>query len=1559
MALQSAQNEQQLLYALRNPTTPLAAKVADAASALDSSSSASLPPLVRDWALETLVKATRVAQNSATEATLLSTPLWLVLARAADASPSPSTPHPTLPIFVSFAAAYSSTPNRPNEDLLRGAVDVWRKLAAGGMRKATPDQALDSYEKLLEASAKVLHGSRSEQDRRLWEELAVVWLKTLRTVVLEGGKGGKKVPTHTLSLLPKLLPLLDLLPSSSPFRLVLLQTVQFAVFNLENLRRGLARETYAAGGAPSSSISTADTELFAALSSLPASLSSSIYGALSAFTSAYFSSLSTYSATLFPLPAKATFATPSAQKSALEVLALTKRRELAGRWVKGVVELLTWPSAGHQTSGAMQVDGVRGEGGKEQEKARALAAVLREVEKEDLYRAGQAGEEWAGVLPSVVGGAVSRLQAGSQPDEREALAEALSAVAQLSYEAIEPALPAVLAVLAQTPSSSASSSPSVDAFLAHLIAHHSRSMTLPTLLTLISDALASSASISVAANNLLTSHVFFEKLGHAVSGLIGGASGVRATYENLVAPVREASALATAVGQGEADEASPSPAKKRRLSPSPSAAVDILAASSRLRVLGLFVAHVPSSALPSLVEPLRSLAEVLLEPRLKDFTKAAKGSSSSVTATEADGDVGTPSKKDKKKRRQSGLLPDALSNGVVEPEVRLGIELLEVRYAALERLNREGLLEMAEDGAKWWGLKGKRRDGLREVVEKADGEAAVVAARTLLQHLELDSTSSSSSADEAHAYLSAVLHRIAAGSSGARWSSFLRRMKEDEVPVALWELVSRRWMHIVETRAADEQLKQFVKIALRAFSSSATISDLTIPGATARLLRRADFWECSRLQAVFQPALIALATLPSLSSPSTLLSTPDDKALVALRSLAPSTLLSTARLFRFIAATVPLEYLVKQIREQLAEHALALDLWISTGKVAIADEEKAGVQRDMRLFVALLGVSVPSLSVALFRLFHVTFPGAKDATLQLFRSLVQNVVAGHKASQSHTELVALLASFGDKPLTDLQQRLKKGKEFRLTTEESAFLVLLETLATTLPDLAHAPSALVEAVSAPAKAALKTFDKVLPLATTAIKENNTAVFQLADVLDAARSLRVVKQWLTKEKDDTAAFITFTETALAAALTQAPSFASHPSAPSSTLALLRLLSYRLRHDASNEGQTKTSTAPFETFVVCHLAFRRTLPLHARPGLNENLVRSVSAASLEEYAAALDGISTAVGTTVAAASSAAALGELEQALDVALVLLRDGPEGSSRLAGTALSNLLRHLSLLVEHAESENARAVKAYLLVARFLEGICGERPMLLSRLNVSTTFSLVSRLLQPSQAFSSPRNASCADASNLFRTLVTTVTHLVRHRKDHVVPLFPLLASALSSFISMLRRAGYGTTGSTLSIDDVDASVALGQRAERDAKATFPAWVWEGGSEAIGRAEAKAVGRLLGALTAKTATQVVKRKKEPSGAAEEALSTTTSLAAPLSKHAPFLLLTYLRACVHSTCPIPSALRSEMQGGWFEVMDSMGKWEKEALMKGFLGEEEEAERGVLRSLWKTWEKERYRG
>lgn len=511
-------------------------------------------------------------------------------------------------------------------------------------------------------------------------------------------------------------------------RLVLLDTVQFALFNLDNLRRGLARETYAAGSAGQAANLTADTELLAALSPLLPSIASSIFAALPSFTVAYLSALSTNSAILFPLSAKANFPTPSAQKSALEVLGLTKRRELAGKWVKGVVELLGW--AGSPAGDEMALD-VAVPVADEREKAAALAGVLAEIERNDLYRAG-AADGWEAVFSTIVAAASTHLRtAAAHAATRDALLQVLAVVGRLSYDLLEPALPAVLAMLSSVPSSTSPSSTSND-FLFQLITHHSRSMTVPSLLTLLAEALASPFGSSASprpANNLLTTYPFFHKLGQAVSGL-GASASARVAYETLSAAVRcalQPTAVAVEEVNGEMNEDDASPAKKRRLSPAPDATpYALLSAASHLRILSLFISSLPPSALPALVDRLEALVVDLVEPPLKDFVKLSQRSVAAVAVGESE--EGTPSKKEKKKRRKSGLLPVSGEATEVAPEARLAAELLEVRYAALERLNREELLEV-ENGEKWWVLKEKRRKGLLEVVEGGRAEFAVVAVR--------------------------------------------------------------------------------------------------------------------------------------------------------------------------------------------------------------------------------------------------------------------------------------------------------------------------------------------------------------------------------------------------------------------------------------------------------------------------------------------------------------------------------------------------------------------------------------------------------------------------------------------------------------------------------------------------------------------------------------------------------------------------------------------------------------------------------------------------------------
>ncbi|KAL8287505.1 hypothetical protein RQP46_003363 [Phenoliferia psychrophenolica] len=1137
-----------LLYALRSPTTTLSAKLSLASSSLSLSSSGAplVASQVRDWLLDTLLKSRKDDSSS----TILSRPCWALL----DHSLLTATglgPTPPLPIFIAFLQRYSDQ-DESDADLVGSVGRVFARLAGGAMKKATVDAVLEGYAELVKASVKVV--LRDNDDRRPWEDLADHWLKAFRTVA-DSGKAGKKIPLHTLANLPSIVALLPILSPDEPFLSALLQTLQFTLFNLENLRRGLARESYNAASSSADDAESASSELLNALKALLPTQSTLVQQALPTLFALYRTSLSTHATALFPLPAKTSFPTASAFRSATELHAFSKRRALAASWIRG--------------------------------------------------------------------------------------------------------------------------------------------------------------------------------------------------------------------------------------------------------------------------------------------------------------------------------------------------------------------------------------------------------ARTLLQSL-----SASTPEADAHAIIAAILARLST-SSTTPWTGHAHGMTLDELPSALWELVTRRWLQTLEASASTEQLAQLAAIVVQCLSNPENPQEISLHATTARLLRRADFYELRRLQAQIHPSLLTLLSLPHLTSPTDVLSSLSLKKLPkALRALEASRVVEAVATFERVAKLVPMEYLGKGLRNDLIERALALDVWITSGQ---AGENAEG----------------PAILAHLVNGTTTVDPATTKVTIDLYRHFVQSSVIVYTGDKLTAPLEAYLAAF-ESPLAALAKRAKKAPG-PVAPDELAFFALCDVLSSSLGDFASVPEALRSTIETIVKAASKPLGKALVATTAAIVASPEAVWDCADLLDGCRRFWQLKDWIsgTAEHDQVEPFAAFAQAALGVLVDHAAHperLEVQPNSLRTCLAMLDLLGFRIARLRALSDPKKHATGPFETFLACHLAFRQGL--RAVPGasaaLLSNLKRATSTSTLREYAAALAGISAFIGETVASETAANQIASLEPALEVALVLLRDGPAGSSRLSTECLSDVLRHLSLLLTKLSPlvgepvQGAALAEALLVVSTFIEG-----PMLLSRQNVSSVLALVARMLQPSgplpalPASSTPTPASLT--SSLWLSLVTTVDHLVRHRKDHISPLFPHLVATLAPMLLALRRAGFGTTGSSSSValEDADVSVAVGKRAEREARATFPSWVWEGGAQGVGRAEAKAVGRLLASLSAKTTSSASLKRKHGATVDNAAATTTTSLAAPLSKHAPFILLPYLRACVNVAAPIPSALRSELQGGWFEVMDAMGKWEREALMKGFLGEEEEAEKGVLRGMWRTWEKERYRG
>ncbi|GAA6018243.1 hypothetical protein JCM8202_000236 [Rhodotorula sphaerocarpa] len=1520
-----AQPEQALLYALRSTTTPLADKVQRAADALDAApDSAALPTLVRDWALDILLKSTRIPSLAPA---LSDAALWAVIARTTAACSPLTIVTPTLAVLVAFVGLYSE--GGASAETLPSVAATWARIAPSAMRKATVDGGLESYDKLVAASLS-FHApaaGRTPEEVADWAVLGASWLAALRTVVLDAGKGGKKVPSHTLSLLPNLLPLLCLLADSSPFRAALLQTVQVALFNVDNLRRGLARESYTAGAASTgeTTLSTVDTELFAAFKTLPAEAIASARAALPALTRLYFGALAAHSAVLFPLPAKSNFPTPSAHKSALEVLGLTRRRELAGRWNGGVLEYLAWSP-----------DPAKADRAEDVEAATALAGVLQEVEAHDLYRPGQATQAWNGIFPAIAGGAVDRLADCQRSDLREAVLRVLDLCARLAFKELQPFLPRIFASLAHVGQESASS-PAASSFLHFCIEYHSRSLMVTTLLELVSTAVASAYTDGID-NSLLTTTAVFDDIGTAVAGAAGSASALHSTWAALVGPVRSAlNPEAEVEASGPTDTGSEGPAKKRKLA-SDAAPADRLAAAGHTRIAALYLRHVPDASLSTLAPLVREFADDTIDDAVKAFAEAYQD----AAVSSGSGDS-TPAKKAKKSSRRKSNAPqhEALSSSELTV---LGAELLELRYVAVERLRRSELLtkDGNEGDADWWLLRGKRREALRAVVTSGSGAEVVIAARALLQYAETVGPEVEATKN-GQATFACVLARLLQTSKDTVWNGTARRLPVESVGVALYETLARRWLALFSAIATEDQLADFSHFFVDNLDGAdASVSGITTQSITHALARRSEVWELTRLRA--EDVLDAVSGTVKAS-----------KADEARRSLEAQTLLATAKLFRAIGERIPSEYLDMATKGSLADSALALDLWLSSEHGISAEADRASAQSDLRHFVV-----TPALAS---RLVASTSDSARDVTVALCRKLVfAPAIAVSKTDASAQALLRVADELAKNPLAVTMRTSSAGSGAAAVSSSASDFALLsffESIARSFNDKSSVPTSAWPAVE---KLITEASAHVASLVPSLVRSIETSPSSIITFHDALHAIRIV--WLVDVQfgasGKTTDYSAFVQSVLQCGLSQLPALGSAPGAADIARDLMGLAS--LQASSARDESSRPSEAaggPLQSVLALQLAFQAALPRTAWHELDRTLLDTVSTSSETEYDGALKTIASLMTTCATSdLSSAETAGLLDQLLHTATNLLLSGPEGSGRVASAAFADILRDATVLASRVSSEDG-APASYFAISRFLDVVCGERPLLLSRLNVSAVLSLVSICLRPESA---DATVSSQVAGETFRNLVSTIGHIVRHRKDHLVSLFPALVAVLTGILSILRIGGLGSLGQTNSLDDSAETLGpLGQRAEREAKGTFPPWIWAGGRQAIGRPEAKAVSRLLGSLGAKTAATSGggSGSSKRRSTAIDGSASTVSLIAPLSKHAPFLLLSYLRACVHPTCPIPSKVRSELQGGWFEVMDAMGKWEREALMKGMLGDEEEAERGVLRDMWSAWEKERYRG
>lgn len=118
------------------------------------------------------------------------------------------------------------------------------------------------------------------------------------------------------------------------------------------------------------------------------------------------------------------------------------------------------------------------------------------------------------------------------------------------------------------------------------------------------------------------------------------------------------------------------------------------------------------------------------------------------------------------------------------------------------------------------------------------------------------------------------------------------------------------------------------------------------------------------------------------------------------------------------------------------------------------------------------------------------------------------------------------------------------------------------------------------------------------------------------------------------------------------------------------------------------------------------------------------------------------------------------------------------------------------------------------------------------------------------------------------------------------------------------------------------------------------------SSHFGIDQARQYSRLLNAITQKSTMT------STNGLPESKLKT---LAKPFSTHATHVIVTFVR---NRTMPtfVKGEIREELTRGMYTLCDILGPWQKNVMMDML---KDEGERIVMRTLWRGWESQRYKG
>lgn len=341
-----------------------------------------------------------------------------------------------------------------------------------------------------------------------------------------------------------------------------------------------------------------------------------------------------------------------------------------------------------------------------------------------------------------------------------------------------------------------------------------------------------------------------------------------------------------------------------------------------------------------------------------------------------------------------------------------------------------------------------------------------------------------------------------------------------------------------------------------------------------------------------------------------------------------------------------------------------------------------------------------------------------------------------------------------------------------------------------------------------------------------------------------------------------------------------------------------------------------------------------------------------------------------------------------------LRFGPEGTLVIAQKHFTRFLLRvqasLSLFLQGHSDGNA-----ILDHLEALSTICTGRVMVLRNTDAPIVLSILSLVVSPPSssshsvlrnALSTPLSTRRTLAQEIFTATLDIVNTLIRLRKDILKPVLPQLSLLLTQMPRLFVRptmASTSTRSRQMRVFLASCPIWLarsfvadrsGPLASVDANEDEETSLMLDSAGGLNSANARQFARVLDTLTSKSAVSASAsashRGHAPSSSGDT--SQTDSLARPISKHAIYILTSYIHALLH---PIPTSsssgnastsvmralippdTRKELLTGLQSLCGVINESERDWILA--VDVLDDAGKGVFKEVWRAWEGERYKG